>query len=71
MDNCQPRPGRNENSNKEQAGSNERLHLGKAEAAIVMFLPVIMVMEGQYDAEKEAQQKRARGRERGEHPFDR
>ncbi len=50
----QRRPRRNENHHEEQAEDYEGLHLGKAETAIIMLLPVIMVMKGQDHTEKEA-----------------
>ncbi len=54
-------PGRNENRNEKQAGNDDRLNLGDAKAAIVVFLPVIVVMERKYGAKVEAEEKCAQG----------
>ena len=45
------RPGRYEECNEKYAGDNKRLNLSNAETAIVMLLPIIMVMEGEYNTE--------------------
>ena len=59
--NKQLRPGSDEDRDEEYAGNDKRRRLGDAENAIVMFLPVIVVMEGKDAAQIDAKKERAQG----------
>ncbi len=61
INNRQRRPGRNENRDEKKTGNDDGLNLGDAEAAIVVFLPVIMMVKRKYGAKVEAEEKCAQG----------